>query len=770
MIFLFFFFIQTKIVYIAYLFLDIDTTEGKSLMVSILLCCAALGILDFYFSTRKLSKFLVQCERFIWPSIFSILYILAGVSLETGLGLFNELYIMLYCLFVTLTSFIFAFRKNSMSLSIISLLAGLAMPFIIEDAYETSISVLYSFVIITFATGLYLYHGWAFLLFVSSFSFWASTYIHNQLALSRQDIDLIRAAIFIQWAMFWASTTIRERFLVHLEDEKKKKKQEKQNRRRSRRLNRRNNSNSPSTDSNNDSTINNDNNDNESHEKDHQIHAFRQRKLIFLNFFILVVCTHLLVSTYYNVAHWAPWATIKGFLYLSAAFGFSIWEKKQRKRNCIQKSLENNKMDNNMNDDNNINVIVECDTINKSHSPFMSLVYPNYVVAIVLLSAAIWLGSSGDEKFVYFAIEACVIILVSNQTADWIGMTAGCLLWVYVLLWSIYVLVVTEPIFPIFNREAFLQLFIISMLALQSHKLLNDKFLYVKLTFEGIVHALLNMWLYREFATTENYLYIVTALYPAAVQFFAYFKGDSSQVVLIRMIFGDVLWLWLFISQTLPRLLFLQDQPNIFPLLNLITLIDIFVIGAAVQSALLQDQRLQGTSRWIYMVFCNATWISLIYRDAPDSLIIIFLGVYNFLLLFFGFYFKSSYLKLGGILTLSVLFIDDFVFQHNVDVLWKGTLALFAGIVAVAIVFLPQNPDECEEDPIDKRAKFLSKSGQFDIAKMTFNTPTTPETPTRPKLLRSPNRLASVRANTLTQSQYIRRIPASKSETDSGAY
>ena len=154
-------------------------------MIAVVLCCFIIGVLDYYFSVKTtLSQTEHIIDTVIWPSLFSFLYILAGVSLETGFGLFNELYIMLFCLVVTLTAFMVALRKNSMSLSVIALLAGIAMPFIIEDAYETSISVLYSFLIISSALGLYLYHGWALLLVAASLGFWGTMHVHNLLALN----------------------------------------------------------------------------------------------------------------------------------------------------------------------------------------------------------------------------------------------------------------------------------------------------------------------------------------------------------------------------------------------------------------------------------------------------------------------------------------------------------------------------------------------------------------------------------------------------------
>ena len=579
-------------------------------------------------------------DNVIWPSLFAFLYILAGVSLETGFGLFNELYIMLYCLVVTLTAFVVALRKNSMSLSVIALLAGIAMPFIIEDAYETAISVFYSFAVISSAIGLYLYHGWALLLLASSFGFWGTTHIHTLLALSRRDTDIIRTLIFIQWLCFWSATTIRERFLV---------------------------------------------------DKGKVDQAFQQRKLIWFNLFILVGCTHLIASTYYNIAHWAPWGISKGLLYLSASIGFAVWERKHP----LQKGT-------------------------------MSLFYPNYVVSVFLLAVGIWLGTTGDYKLITMAVLATTIILVAHATRDIIGMAAGCTIQVYIILWSSYVLIVTEPTVAVFNQDAMVQLFVVFLLAIQSH--IIDT-LFIKLIYEGIVHAMLNMWLYREFAHSENYLYFVTALYPAAVQVYAYFKGDIAPVTLIRMLYGDLLWLWLFIAQTLPRLLFLGETDSWVPFFSLVGVLDIFVVTLALHSSLLQDSRLQGTTRWIYMAFCNATWVSLIYRDVLRfNLIVPFLGVYLGSLLILGFWFNSFRLKLGTVLTFIVLIIDDIILFPNTDVLWKGTLALFAGIVALAIMVIPKHPlmDETDQDPIQQRAEVLSKSGKFNLSTMSFDFPPSP--------------------------------------------
>merc|ERR1712137_951336 len=609
-----------------------ETTAGRYLMFSIISCCATLAICDFYLSNRENinnSYKLKIMNRFIWPSLFGFLYLLAGVTLETGIGIFNELYIMLYCLFVTLTAFIFAFRKNSMSLSVISLLGGIAMPFIIEDAYDTSVSVIYSAVVITGALSLYLYHGWALLLVVSSAAFWGTMHLHNLLAVSRQDTDIIRAIIFFHWIGFWISTTIRERFLSNQNENQ--------------------NTISPRTRA--------------------RILALSQRKFIFFNLFILIGCTHLLSSTYYNIVYWAPWGILKGSFCLLASLGFSLWEKK----------YPNEKM---------------------------SLVYPNYVVGIVLLSIGIWLGLVGDDMYLALAFEACIIVLVSNATDDFIGMVCGCALWVYILLWSIYVLVVTEPHFAVVNREALLNLFIISLIALQSHLM---KSVSLKITSEGILHALCNMWLYREFAHTENYLYFVTALYPAAVQTYAYYKGDRQNITFIRMLFGDLLWFWLFISQTLPRLLFFNDE-EAWPLFSFVAILDIFVIALAVQSSLLQVQRWKGKTRWIYLIFCNATLVCFIYRDMNRiSMATPSIFIYTSCLFVLGYLFNSSHLKFGGITTITILLFDDYLLIKNTDILWKGTLVLFGGITSLIAVFLPeiiQNKRKLENEHL----RLLSRS------------------------------------------------------------
>ena len=183
-------------------------------MAAIFTCCLLTVMTDYYFSPhRELSPTEQVVDTFIWPSLFGVLYILAGASLETKYGLFNEKHIMVLSFFLTQTAFLVSLRKNSMSLSIMALLLGMAMPFIIEDAYDTPTAVLYSSLIISSAIGLYLYHGWALLLLAAAFGFWGAMHLHNLLALSRQDTEIIRAVVFCHWVQFWGSTMIRERLL-----------------------------------------------------------------------------------------------------------------------------------------------------------------------------------------------------------------------------------------------------------------------------------------------------------------------------------------------------------------------------------------------------------------------------------------------------------------------------------------------------------------------------------------------------------------------------
>lgn len=686
-------------------FLDVSTNEGRGLMGAIFMCCLILAIADYYFCpSRKLNQAEKLIETFIWPLVFSILYFLAGASLETKFGLFNELVIIYLCLLITLTAFLMAMRKNSMSLAVIAVLSGMAMPFIVEDAYETPYAVAYSAAIVWGAVSLYLFHGWSTLFLVAWMSFWGAMHFHNLLALSRRDTEIIRGAVLLQWMLFWVASMVRERFGNNISFLSRS--QERRARRRERRKEK---SEAPLTE---EQLL-------EKQARKAARETFHQRKTIWLNLFILVGCTHLLASTYYNIAYWAPWAICQGLLYCAAAACSALWER----NHPIKKGQ-------------------------------LSLVYVNYSVGVVLLSVGIWLGLMGDLKHLALAIEACMITLVSFYTQDIKGMASGLGLWMYILIWSSSVMVTTEPLTnPIVNRDALIQIPIIAMMAAQSHYV---RFTPLKLAFEGLVHALLNMWLYREFSHSDSYLYFTTSLYPAVVQFYAYMKNDSSPVTFVRMVFGDILWLWLFISQTLPRLLYLDTGKSWMPLVSLVGAMDLFVVGLALHSSVMQGTRLQGRTRWIYIIFVNTTLITLIYRDsihynvgvAVTMAYLVGMGC-------LGVSLSSKFVSMTALLTALFLILDDLAFSTQVNALWKGLLALFAGLVSLIVLILPwERIRDSNESPRNTSLLHRAHTSADILSRATKSAMPTQVAVTAPK---NPSSLST------SHSAISRRVPEKRS-------
>ena len=657
-------------------------------------------ITDIYLSRFDHDKFTDRqklLEKIIFTGGIGLLYIIAGIALEIQFGIMNELYIMVYCFFVSITAFAISLKKNNQMIAILAIMAGLSMPFILEDAYETPIAVLYSSLVITCSILLYLYHGWFLLLVISAFCFWGTIDLHNELAVSRHDTDIIRTAVFVHWLEFWLSTMVREHFLspfsaiipkylssasqpltrlmesqpLPLKSSSSGSAESATTLEQAAPINQRQ---SPKPF------------DNPKYQVNKELKYMSTKRTILFNLLILLVCEHLLASTYFNVAYWAHWALLKGTLYGIAAAGFSIWGKK--------------------------------------HPNFdaKNLIYPNYVVSVLLLSIGIWLQLSGDLRYFALSVEAFTIVLISNKTKDVIGMISGCVIWLYTLSWTIYILVLTVPDTTILNKEAIMHTIVIGMIAIQSHVINN---IYFKLVFEGIVHALLNMLLYREFAHSMNYLYFVTALYPAAVQIYAYLKGDGEYVTIIRMLFGDILWLWLFISQTLPRLLLIETF-NFLPFSSITSIMDVFVVVLALQITMIQDHRLQGSTRLMYLVMCNATIVSLIYRDSGSTVLThILLALYTITILLIAWLWNSTSLKLGGILTILTLIIDYLLFGFTSDVLRKGAIALFAGMVAIGFIVLPSNPTT-RPDPIAARMRSLSRSGIYNVSAKKFDIPASP--------------------------------------------
>lgn len=720
----------------------------SDLMFSALAGCLLMAAQDIIQHTEHR---LLMWVNVLAPSGLGILYG-AGILALAEITIEHEHSILLYFLLVTAIGYCESMRLRDQSLSIVATLSGLLIPFMVEEAYDLSLAVAYSTFVIVAVMSIYLLRGWHVLVYCASICCWGCMYVHSNLVLSRKELYLVRAAIFLHWLLYWVASIVRERYVlpsmlekdaaahppkkkvkkktgesndgqevatpqvavdvdspgaslrlrqlskVKLEREKERLRLEQEEKRVSHGISERDLTELPQ-----ESVV---------LSAAAEIQLFiGYRHLLVFNALVLLGTSVLLASTYHNFTAWSGWGLANGFIYLVAAVTFHYGGKRH-------------------------------------------LSYLNYIPGVALVCVCTWLRLQGDAKYFCMAVEAFAIVLISFYTQDPVGMAFGLLLWIPSLLRTGSTLIFTVPTgMPMINREALLHGAIATMMAVQSHLIDN---VHLKLTFEGIVHALLNTWLYREFNHSANGLYATTAMYPALVQLYAYLKVDSEYVTLIRMLFGDFLWGWLFISQTLPRLLFVEPA-SWLPYMNMECLGDAFVATMGVGVALIHSHRWEGASRWFYLVFCNSLSIGIIFRDAGIPWVSYLIAIAYLLVLFVvGYLFNSTYVMLGSPLTVVMLVLDFFLFDYS-DVLWKVTLTVFAGMVVLAIFsFSKAEEEDLPPDPLEQRALHLrtlqqqgslvlnaqSRSNRYKRASARLDPIVLPRSSSRARLLRSP-RLSS---------------------------
>ena len=560
--------------------------EQKLIPYGIMVSCIFIILSDWLQTTKKLEQFNYITKSL--PSICTgILYIL-GIHSSDQIEFFNEPVLILYFLLVTFGTYILSLRLSDQFLSILATIIGLSIPFIIEEAYDTSLVVPYSTLVITAGLLIHLFKGWNALLFTVGIFCWICMYIHSNLVLSRRDLEVVRIYLFIQWFLFWVFPIIREYFLDH-------------------------------------SIINS-----------FALKKQTYRTLLLFNLLSVIAASYLIGGTYYNISYWAPWALYMGVFYSIGAIVFAYLESKATAK------------------------------------PIYRLSYPNYVASVVLLYVGNWILLVGDAKYFMLAVEGFAVILISYKTNDALGFIAGSVTWIITLFWAAYVLIVTVPEdTPIFNRDAMIQGGVLSMMAIQSYAIKEFR---LKLMLEIPVHAFINMWLYREFAHSSNTLYYVTALYPACVQYYTFLNVEGEFVNRIRMLFGDTLWVWLFISQTLPRF-FLLENPSFVS-----SLIDVLVVCTALITALIHNHRLNGMAIWIYIIFGNCVLVAICYRDAGSPpMTYLLIAIYSIVVLIIGYLCSSRYILIGYPLLMSVFLLDYFLFVFE-DVMIKLILSIFWGL------------------------------------------------------------------------------------------
>ena len=306
----------------------------------------------------------------------------------------------------------------------------------------------------------------------------------------------------------------------------------------------------------------------------------------------------LLSFTAYSFVYWSGWALVMGLLYAIAS-------------SVLEANLKR---------------------------PLISWIH--YGFALSLTTISITMLFRGNMKHMLLAIEAFVITLISAINERFLGLVGGLGMWAYVLFKSAYVLVFSRLNgTPLLNPDALANATVLAILSLQSHLMPNLS----KVIFEAVVHAYLTMLLYHEFEFYPNLLYVCTALYPVVLQWYAHYRlhlstsieaaqlkrkkplGASTFLSLgldvlhtefhIRIVYGYGLWLWVIVSQTLPRLLLLPpcDPSVCTPILNAnaITAITVPII-VIINSFIIRDFIV---AKWTYRVWATIVAMLVVLEE-----------------------------------------------------------------------------------------------------------------------------------------------------------